>query len=218
MPKNTSFILGDHFDAFVSSQIEAGRYSNATDVIRSGLRLLEEREQELSKYMHERLASVPGLKVLGDYFPGKPFNYHFLRTGFDAQYKTEVEFGRLLYIFSGLTIFIAILGLIGLSSYTIQQRTKELGIRKVLGSSASGIAVLLSKDIFGPIFIANLIAWSVCWYVFSDWLAGFAFRTDMTVWPFFLSFLLISVVAASAIAYQVAKASVANPVKALKYE
>jgi len=153
-----------------------------------------------------------------DYFPGNPFNYHFLRAGFDTQYKTEVEFGRLLYIFSGLTIFIAILGLIGLSSYTIQQRTKELGIRKVLGSSVSGIAVLLSRDIFGPIFIANLIAWPVCWYVFSDWLAGFAFRTEMSIWPFLLAFVLISAVAASAIAYQVARASVANPVKALKYE
>ncbi len=153
-----------------------------------------------------------------DFFPGSPFNYHFLRESFDAQYKTELEFGRLLSFFSGLTILVAILGLIGLSSYTIQQRTKELGIRKVLGSSIQGIVILLSRDIFGLILIANLIAWPVCWYVFSDWLAGFAFRTEMTVWPFLFSFVIIAVVAASAVAYQVVRASTANPVKALKYE
>ena len=153
-----------------------------------------------------------------EYYPGNPFNYHFLRTGFDAQYKTELEFGRLLSIFSGLTILVAILGLIGLSSYTIQQRTKELGIRKALGSSNIGIAALLSKSIFRPILVANLIAWPVCWYVFSDWLTGFAFRTEMSVWPFLTSLALIAVVASSAITYQVAKASISNPVKALKYE
>lgn len=152
------------------------------------------------------------------HFSGNPFNYHFLREGFDAQYKTEMEFGRLLSIFSGLTIFVAILGLIGLSSYTIQQRTKELGIRKVLGSSTQSIFLLLGKDIFRPILIANLIAWPVCWYLFSDWLAGFAFRTEMNVWQFLLSFVIIATVAASAIAYQVTKASYANPIKALKYE
>lgn len=153
-----------------------------------------------------------------NFFPGNPFNYHFLRTGFDAQYKTEMEFGRLLSIFSGLTILVAILGLIGLSSYTIQQRTKELGIRKVLGSGSRGIIFLLSKDIFRPILLANLIAWPVCWYVFSDWLAGFAFRTEMSVLPFALSLLIVSVVAASSITYQVAKASFSNPVNALRYE
>ncbi len=153
-----------------------------------------------------------------NFFPGNPFNYHFLRESFDAQYKTELEFGRLLSFFSGLTILVAILGLVGLSSYSIQQRTKELGIRKVLGSSIQSIVVLLSKDIFGLILIANLIAWPICWYVFTDWLDGFAFRTEMSVWPFLLSFVIIVLVAASAIAYQVAKASTSNPVKALKYE
>lgn len=153
-----------------------------------------------------------------NFFPGNPFDYHFLRESFDAQYKTELEFGRLLSFFSGLTILVAILGLIGLSSYSIQQRTKELGIRKVLGSSIHSIVVLLSKDIFGLILIANLIAWPVCWYVFSDWLDGFAFRMEMSIWPFLFSFGIIVLVAASAIAYQVAKASTSNPVKALKYE
>ncbi|SMD34742.1 putative ABC transport system permease protein [Reichenbachiella faecimaris] len=153
-----------------------------------------------------------------NYFPGNPFNYHFLRTEFDEQYKTELEFGRLLSIFSGVAILVAILGLIGLSSYTIQQRTKELGIRKALGSGTKGIVILLSKDIFQPILIANLITWPICWYVFSDWLTGFAFRTPMSIWPFMLSLAMISIVAVSALAYQITKASLSNPVKALRYE
>ncbi len=152
------------------------------------------------------------------YFPGNPFNYHFLREGFDAQYKAELEFGRLLSIFTGLAIFVAILGLIGLSSFTIRQRTKELGIRKVLGSNTWGIILLLSKDVLRPILVANLVAWPICWYIFSDWLAGFAFRIELNLWPFILAFFIILLVAASAISIQIAKASISNPVQALKYE
>jgi putative ABC transport system permease protein len=77
---------------------------------------------------------------------------------------------------------------------------------------------LLSKDIFRPILIANLIAWPVCWYIFSGWLDGFAFKTEMQVWPFLFSLFIVVIVAASAITFQVAKAATANPVQALKYE
>ena len=151
-------------------------------------------------------------------FSGNPFNYYFLREGFDQQYRKEIEFGRLLSIFSGLTILVAILGLIGLSSYTIRQRTKEIGIRKILGLNTPGIALLLSKDIFGPILLANLIAWPVCWYIFSTWVSGFSFRITMSIWPFLLAFLIILIIASLAMAYQITKASVSNPVRALRYE
>jgi len=151
-------------------------------------------------------------------FSGNPFNYYILKDSFDAQYKSEFEFGRLLSIFSSLAILVGILGLVGLSTYTIQQRTKEIGIRKVLGSSVQDITLLLGKEVFWLVLIANLISWPICWYVFSKWLDGFAFRTEMSIWPFLTSFLIILTIAVSSISYQVIKASIANPVAALKYE
>ncbi len=153
-----------------------------------------------------------------EFFPGNPFNYQFLREGFDEQYRSEVEFGRLLLLFSGLTILVAILGLIGLSSYSIQQRTKELGIRKVLGSGVGNIIILLSKDTFFLIILANIIAWPLCWYLLSSWLEGFAFRIELGLLPFFLSFLVITLIAGGSIAFYVARASFSNPIHALKYE
>lgn len=151
-------------------------------------------------------------------FSGNPFDYYFLREGFDEQYKSEIAFGRLLSIFSGLTIFISILGLIGLSSYSIQQRTKEIGIRKVLGSSISNVGLLLSKDVFTPILFANAIAWPICWYLFSKWLDEFAYRMTLSLWPFIIASISILCISALAVVYQLTKTLRANPVNELKYE
>ncbi len=153
-----------------------------------------------------------------EYFPGNPFNYYFLRDGFDAQYKSELAFGRLFSIFSGLAIVVGVLGLIGLSTYSIQQRTKEVGIRKVLGSSIANISILLGKEIFWLIVVASLVSWPLCLYVFTEWLNGFAFRTEMTIWPFLTSFIVIVAIAIGSVGYQIVKASIANPVDSLKYE
>lgn len=150
--------------------------------------------------------------------PQRPFNYFFLDEAFNQQYRAEVRFGELFIYFAGLAIFIACLGLLGLISYTIVQRTQEIGIRKVLGASESSIVRLLSKDFLALVLVAFVVAVPVAWYALDQWLADFAYRVAMPWWIFALAGLLATLIAMLTVSFQSVRAATANPVDSLRIE
>ena len=152
------------------------------------------------------------------FFPDNPFNYFFLDEFFDQQYQSQEQFGDVFGFFAMLAILVAMLGLFGLSSFTVAQRTKEIGIRKVLGSSLSNILLILTKDFLKLVAIASVIATPVVWFLMNRWLTGFAFRIDVSIWTFCIATLLTFVIALMTVGYQSTKAALANPVKSLRYE
>ena len=157
-------------------------------------------------------------KKYDEFFPGNLFDYTFLNERFNRQYRDEQLFGKVFGIFAGFAIFIACLGLFGLSLFATMQRTKEIGVRKVLGASISNILLLLSKDFMRLIIIANVIAFPVAWWIMHNWLQDFAYRTSLPWWIFLLAGALALIIGIVTISMQTIKASIANPVKSLRTE
>ena len=151
-------------------------------------------------------------------FPGYPYEHFFLDTDFDRQYRADEQIGRIFGAFTFLGLFVACLGLLGLASFTAESRTKEIGIRKVLGASVGGIVIMLSKQFTKWVLVANCIAWPVAYYFMNRWLNNFAYRIDIGIWTFVLSGALALVIAFLTVSYQSIKAAVANPVESLRYE
>ncbi len=153
-----------------------------------------------------------------EYEPDRPFTYYFFDDMIADYYRTEQRLGTVTKYFTLFTVFVSCLGLFGLSSYAAVQRTKEIGIRKVLGASVSGIILLLSKDFTKWVLLANLIAWPIAYYAMNQWLQNFAYRIDIGWWTFLLAGALVLVIALLTVSYQAIRAATANPVKALRYE
>ena len=151
-------------------------------------------------------------------WPGYPFEHFFLDTDFDSQYRADEQIGNIFGIFTFLGLFIACLGLLGLASFTAETRTKEIGIRKVLGAPVGSIVFMLSRQFTKWVLLANGIAWPAAYFFMDRWLKNFAFRIDMGVWIFVLSGVLVLLVALLTVSYQSIKAAVANPVDSLRYE
>ncbi len=151
-------------------------------------------------------------------FPGNPFNYFFLDDHYDMQYRADKQFGNIFGLFSMLAIFIACLGLFGLSSLMALQRTKEIGIRKVLGASVSGLLGLISKDFIILIGVAIMLSVPVAALIMDSWLQAFANRIPLTWWLFALPGVMVTGVALITISFQTLKAAMANPVKSLRSE
>ena len=149
---------------------------------------------------------------------GYPFNYRFLNEALDRLYRSEQRIGTIFRYFSFLAIFISCLGLFGLASFMAEQRTKEIGIRKVLGATVSNIVLLLSKEFSKWVLVANILAWPVAYYAMHKWLQSYAYRMIITIWPFFFAAFLALVIALMTVSYQAFKAAIANPADALKYE
>ncbi len=160
-------------------------------------------------FMQERWASL---------FPDHPFNMTFLNDDFNMLYKSENRTERIFYIFGFLAIALAYLGLFGLVSYSIQQRTKEIGVRKALGATSTNIIGLISKDFIKYILLANIIAIPLAWYAVSKWLEGFVYRTEISLWIFFAVMLLTFMLVIVMIGMQSVKAARTNPVESLRYE
>lgn len=152
------------------------------------------------------------------FFPGNLFDYYFLDDKYNQQYADDVLFGKIFGIFSGLAVLIACLGLLGLSLYTTVQRTKEIGVRKVLGASVSNIVLLLSKDFIKLVLVAFVIASPIAWWVMNSWLNDFAYRIDISAWIFVAAGLLAVVIALATISFQSINAAIVSPVKSLKSE
>ncbi len=151
-------------------------------------------------------------------FPGNPLEYYFLDDFFNRQYAEDQQFGKIFNAFAGFAIFAACLGLFGLASYSVIQKAKEIGIRKVLGASSSHITMLFSKRYMLLIFIANLIAIPIAYFGMKNWLQDFAFSIPISVELFVFPILLLAAIAAITILTQTVKASLANPVKNLRSE
>jgi putative ABC transport system permease protein len=150
--------------------------------------------------------------------PDFPFEFHFLEEDFEKLYRSERQLGKLFLCFSVLAVLISGLGLLGLASFMSGQRTKEIGVRKVLGSSITGILILISQEFIKWVLLANVIAWPVGWFIMNQWLENFAYQTDID-WYIFVfagsvSFLIALITASS----QAIKAALSNPIDALRYE
>jgi putative ABC transport system permease protein len=147
-----------------------------------------------------------------------PFDYTFLDESFDRKYKAEEKLNKIFTYFTLLAIFIACLGLFGLASFTAEQRTKEIGIRKALGASITGIMLLLSKEFTKWVLTANIIAWPIAYAAMNHWLQNFAYRIKIGLATFILAALLALIIALLTVGYQAVRAARANPVEALRYE
>jgi putative ABC transport system permease protein len=167
-----------------------------------------------AKDVQQAIASVE--KQYKKYAADSPFGYHFLDKDFEAQYKTDQRTGTLFNVFAGIAILISCLGLFGLATYTAQVKTKEIGIRKVLGASVAGIVKLLSKDFLKLIIIAIIIATPVAWWAINKWLEGFAYRINISWWVFAVAGMLALLIALVTISFQAIKAALANPVESLR--
>ena len=152
------------------------------------------------------------------YFPKDPFDYFFLDESFGQQYKADILFGKVFGIFAFLAILIACFGLLGLSAYNVLQRTKEIGIRKVLGASLQSILLLLSRDFLKLIFVSLLFAIPVGWYIMNTWLQDYAYRINIAWWVFAIAGVLAFLIAITTICIQIIKAAAKNPVKSLRTE
>lgn len=151
-------------------------------------------------------------------FPNDPFNYFFLDESFNKQYEADIQFGRVFSLFALLAILVACLGLLGLASFQIVQRTKEIGIRKVLGASTPGLISLLSVYFLKLILIAFVLATPLAWYLMDHWLENFAYRIEIGWWVFALAGILAAGIAFLTVGAQSLKAALANPVNSLRIE
>lgn len=150
--------------------------------------------------------------------PTYPFEYYFLDENFDQMYRAEESIGTLLKYFAVLAVFVACLGLFGLASFTSEQRTKEIGIRKVLGAKVSNITMLLCREFFLLVLVSNVIAWPVAYFLMKTWLQKYAYRTSLSVFIFMAAIGIALLVAFLSVSFQAIRAATANPVDSLRYE
>jgi putative ABC transport system permease protein len=150
--------------------------------------------------------------------PGFPFDYQFLDAAYEVQFDFVQRTRSQIAYLAGFAIFISCLGLFGLISYSAEQKTKEIAIRKVLGSSVPRIVILLSKDLTRLVLLANIIAWPAAWYLLSRWLQSFLYRTQIRFDIFIMAGALTFFIALITVSYQSIKAATAKPVDSLRYE
>jgi putative ABC transport system permease protein len=157
-------------------------------------------------------------KVWEKYTSNVPFEYTFMDENYAKMYRSEERLSRIFAGFSMLAVVIACLGLLGLTAYSAERRTKEVGIRKVLGATIPDIVGLLSKDLIMLVVISNLVAWPAAYYAVDKWLASFAYRTSININTFILASLAALLIAMLTVSVQAIKAATANPVNSLRYE
>jgi putative ABC transport system permease protein len=157
-------------------------------------------------------------ETCNDLAPGSPFEYHFFDESFEALYQREQKFEKLFFFFSAFAIFIACLGLFGLASFMAEQRTKEIGIRKVLGASVASVTMLLTREFTKWVVLANVIAWPVAYFAMNKWLQNFAYRISMEAWVFVVSGLIVLCIAVLTVSAKAIKTAVSNPADSLRYE
>jgi putative ABC transport system permease protein len=162
--------------------------------------------------MQNTIATIE--KKWGKYSPDRPFQYSFLDETYSKLYQSERRFNKVFLYLTGLAILIACLGLFGLAAFTAEQRTVEIGIRKVVGASVSGIVTLLSKDFVKLVLISIVIALPIAWYTMNKWLQDFAYRVSIEWWVFVLAAMIAILIALVTVSFQAIKAALANPVGA----
>jgi putative ABC transport system permease protein len=170
----------------------------------------------LSGSIQEGLEYIRGAWM--DICPDFPYEYHFVDEWFDAMYRKEENLAKMISIFAVLAIVISCLGLFGLALFSAEQRTKEIGIRKVLGSSVRGIVMLLTRSSLKWALLSNLVAWPVSWIVMTRWLENFAYRTEISWWVYVFAGGVVLLIAVFTVSWQTLRAALANPVESLRYE
>jgi putative ABC transport system permease protein len=166
--------------------------------------------------VQQALGEVEGLWLR--FFPGNPFEYFFLEDYYNEQYRNEIRFGTVFGLFAFLAIFVACLGLFGLASYTTVQRTREIGVRKVLGSSTGGAAMLLLRYFIIQVLIAVPVGLGFGYYIMSGWLRNFAYRIGIGWWFFLIPLLLVLIITVLTVGSQVIRTANVNPAESLRYE
>jgi putative ABC transport system permease protein len=151
-------------------------------------------------------------------FPDFPFVFSFLDKRIEGMYETEMKLGQSFNYFTLIAILLSCLGLLGLASYMAEKKTKEIGIRKILGATVPNVLLLLTKEFTKFVFLANIIAWPVGYFMMNRWLQNFAYRINIGLWVFIISSLFSLFTAFLTISYQSIKAATANPVDSLRYE
>ena len=154
----------------------------------------------------------------GELYPNQSFDYYFLDDSLATLYESEARLSQIFSSFTLFAIFIACLGLFGMASFTAEQRTKEIGIRKVLGASVAGIVVLLAKNFLKLVLIANIIAWPIAYLAMKKWTQGFSYQAGVGIWMFVITAVLAAVIALLTVSFQSIKAALSHPIKAIKYE
>jgi putative ABC transport system permease protein len=197
---------------FTSLRLEIKPFAFVITPSRTSLFALKMSGQKL----RETLAQIES--TWSSLVPGRPFDYYFLDESLDKLYRSEQNFRTVFSAMTLLSVIIACLGLFGLAAFTAEQRTKEIGIRKVLGATVPNVTVLLSKDFAKLVMIAYVIACPLAWYAMQKWLQGFAYRIDMGWWVFALAGGLALIIALLTVSTQAIKAALANPVDSLRYE
>ncbi len=187
--------------------LSGGYYQNVESYI--SVRLNTKNVSETVKYIGN---------TWNDFAAGKPYEYSFLDKDYDNLYINEIQTRSLFSIFSFLAIFIACLGLFGLASFVADRKTREIGIRKILGASVPRIVRNLNKSFVIWVLIANLIAWPAAWYVMNKWLQNFAYRIDLSWWMFILAAVLALIIALMTVSFHTIKAALKNPADSLRYE
>jgi putative ABC transport system permease protein len=157
-------------------------------------------------------------KVWKKHSDGYPFEYYFLDEAYDNLYKSEIKLNIFFRLFTLIAILISCLGLFGLASFTAERRTKEIGIRKVLGASVPSIMILLSREFTKWVLLANIIAWPAAYFAMFKWLQIFAYRVNIRIFIFALAGALALLIALLTVSFQTIKASTADPVNSLRYE
>jgi len=172
------------------------------------------------RFKTENVASVIDniRSVWNSTVPGQPFSYKFMDESFNNMYEAEIRISEIFGVFAMLAIFIGCLGLFGLSAFTAERKTKEIGIRKVHGATVKNVVILLSKEFAKLILISFIIAAPIAYYLMSGWLQNYAYRTGLNPWTFFISGLLAMAIALITVSYHAVKAGLLNPAKSLKYE
>jgi putative ABC transport system permease protein len=157
-------------------------------------------------------------EIIKKFAPHYQFDYHFFNEIFERDYENERKMENIFTFFMLLSIGLVCMGLVGIATYSAQLRTKEIGIRKVLGASVPSIVGLLSTDFVKYVLVANIVAWPVAYYFMNKWLQNFAYRIDLTVWPFLMAGLSALVIALITVSFRTVRAATVNPVVTLKYE
>ena len=184
-----------------------------------------QKPDQFNPYIAVRVGTKDYIEVLKyiqdkwtEFVPTRPFEYEFMDTQLDNLYKDELKFGRFSLMLTILAILIASMGLVGLTSFLAEQRTKEIGIRRALGSTSGGIIKLMSKDFLVLLGISNMIAWPVTYYVTTNWLQGYSKHISTNWWLYLLSGLISLFIALTIIAYRAYKTAMLNPAHTLRYE
>jgi len=169
-----------------------------------------------STNIHDAVSIIE--KKWKEYAPAAPFEYSFLDENFNSLYRTEQRLQGILCFFSIIAVAIACMGLFGLVTFHAETRTKEIGIRKVLGAPVASLILMLTREVLKWVLLANLIAWPIAWYAMNKWLQNFAYRINLAIWLFLLSGLVALAIALLTVSWQAVKAATANPVQSLRYE